>query len=502
MVSLPTSGGEKRRESARKKIKEKRSFGKWSGSGSGVAELNLDLPEDRVVSLAAKMSSAAVENGRPSSAARAMVVRAWRERWSDVQWGVRLKTVLHNGASTKASSSSSFPGDAANLSSVLLESALVGPAPNALVLGYLRHSLASRVVSRAALLRAVAAVDDRWDRPHCSSALVDLAAAAADRCEGSLRPSRGEDPVALSTALLHLLWWLLRLAAASLEAMEKSRRASAIGGSSPAEGTIDRANYKRSLDLARALVGGDLTQALLYVGKAEEKDTWSKVASACKMLGEQVKQSEFPSSSSFVKAEVSKLIASIKSLDPGRSSSNTSSSDAPMTGPPFSLSLILQPVVAFDAILHSSTSDQTSLGLRLYSSALTLNLSFSDLVFYLIRCSLFTVSQDTSIHSLKMDAFILVKLPGLLDQLVRKLPVFILCVETTKAFMSGKLILSGFFDESRLWQRPQNSYGNVQGPGQNPARRVAAGRCRPELRLQHRGLPPPSGWPLQPRPHD
>ena len=70
-----------------------------------------------------------------TSALRSLLMKAWRERWSDIQWGIHLKSVLPRGCS----------GDAYNLSSLILQQALVAPVPNELILSYLRHSLAAQV---------------------------------------------------------------------------------------------------------------------------------------------------------------------------------------------------------------------------------------------------------------------------------------------------------------------------------------------------------------------
>jgi len=62
-----------------------------------------------------------------------------------------------------------------DMAKLILEQALIGPAPNTLTLSYLRHCLASGLLSHASLLSALTTLEPRWRRPHCTAALLDLA---------------------------------------------------------------------------------------------------------------------------------------------------------------------------------------------------------------------------------------------------------------------------------------------------------------------------------------
>eukprot|EP00058_Branchiostoma_floridae_P015206 XP_002600694.1 hypothetical protein BRAFLDRAFT_118555 [Branchiostoma floridae] len=81
-------------------------------------------------------------NGRASI--KSFLLRAWRERWTELQWSVNLKQAFPGGSM-----------DQYQLAECILQQAFVGPTPNTLVLSYLRHALSSQVVSYGAFLNAL-----------------------------------------------------------------------------------------------------------------------------------------------------------------------------------------------------------------------------------------------------------------------------------------------------------------------------------------------------------
>ncbi len=376
-----------------------------------------------------KVKSSSSGAGASSAAVRALLLRAWRERWGDVLFGIHIKTVIRQqgeatGGGGLAAATAAFddqsqspssapwlcPGDAVQISEQLLSHALTGSTPNALFLGYLRHCVAARIASHSALLASIAAISDSvFERPHCTVALIRLSEEVVPKATSA-------------SALAQIAAWLLTAVSASLARIE-SRAPSTLG--------VDTENYESGLKLLRKLaVETEFTAALLYIGKKEEPEAQAKIVAMCKQLNEQVciervilpiesYSSCFPVCAlkvsqtqvhAALKQEVTKLTTALKTLDP-KSLTVAESKASSVGGFPF-----VQPLLAYEAVLRP-TSDLTGLSQQLYTQAFQHGLSFSELLYLIFRSCLISVGDSVTFDALKWDAFILIRLPALLEKL-------------------------------------------------------------------------------------
>uniref|UniRef100_A0A1B6MRZ1 Mediator of RNA polymerase II transcription subunit 24 n=1 Tax=Graphocephala atropunctata TaxID=36148 RepID=A0A1B6MRZ1_9HEMI len=212
-----------------------------------------------------------------TSSLKALLLRAWRERWSDLQWGIHIKTILPRGVS----------GDVYNLADCILQQALVGPGPNLLVLSYLKHSLSSQLVSYAAVLQRISKYDG-FHKPHCIISLLEFLENILPGITCRFKPE--EEMIAGS--VLSLAHWLLQCYYNTLQANSVE--------SSP-EMLIKPANI---LD---HMLKRDFTVAMLYLAKHEHKDLYIEVVNKCQILEAAINQSPTLSATAPIKNVLLKL---------------------------------------------------------------------------------------------------------------------------------------------------------------------------------------------------
>ncbi|XP_077979024.1 mediator of RNA polymerase II transcription subunit 24-like [Glandiceps talaboti] len=203
---------------------------------------------------------------------KSLLLRAWRERWSDVQWSAQVKGLLQKGTS----------GDVYNLAEMLLSQALIGPSPNTLILSYLKHAISSQVVSYAAVLTSMVRYEDLFtSRPYCMRSLLDLLVSCAHKIRSFEIPDssqqltqwllgschgNAEECLILCQSLLTAVFWLLR---GILHALEKQREIK--------ETFVIAKNMEMCSDVLKRLYEAKPTRGLLYIGRLEDANTWNGI---------------------------------------------------------------------------------------------------------------------------------------------------------------------------------------------------------------------------------
>lgn len=91
-----------------------------------------------------------------------LLLRAWRERWTEIEFGRSLKRLLPRCVS----------GDVYDLAECILKQAITGPIPNPLLMNYLNHCLTAGVVTYGSVLLAITKIPD--PKPNCVSCLLEF----------------------------------------------------------------------------------------------------------------------------------------------------------------------------------------------------------------------------------------------------------------------------------------------------------------------------------------
>ena len=350
-------------------------------------KMTLDLKRG-VVRSASSATPTAAQQGS-SAALRSLLIRAWRERWGDVQWGIQVKAVIPRGAT----------GDSIQIPEAILAQALTGPTPNATVLGYLRHSLAAQIVSHAAVLDAVVKFDRFSTHPHCTAALVALIDAAKSRLTSAR--ARAEECMHLAASLLRLVTWLLRVLLASLVKVETPRQSDLA---------VDAANAENAVRLLRFLVlESDFTSAMLHVARTDEREVHYLALGLSKQVLDALSASHNLCSSK-LRPEFERVSTALRTLDPAKAQPERDREKG-ADGLP-----VLQPLLAFEAVLRP-TSDLTALAYHIQSIAQAHGLGFPDTLYHILRGCLSSLCREISLDAFKWDAFVLIRMPGLLERL-------------------------------------------------------------------------------------
>ncbi|XP_053709795.1 mediator of RNA polymerase II transcription subunit 24 isoform X1 [Synchiropus splendidus] len=183
------------------------------------------------------------------------ILQAWKERWSDYQWSIYIKSNFPKGATWEY----------LNLAEALMEQAMIGPSPNPLILSYLKYSISSQMVSHSSVLTAISKFDD-FSRELCVKSLLEIMDMFCHRlrCHG-----KAEECIALCRALLGVVVWLLQGSAWYCEKLRE-----------PGPMTSTEACLSACQDRLHSLIKSSKNRSLVHIARLEEPGSWSCVEQA------------------------------------------------------------------------------------------------------------------------------------------------------------------------------------------------------------------------------
>lgn len=188
---------------------------------------------------------------------KALILKAWRERWTDIQWGINIKTIIPRGVS----------GDLYNLADCILQQAMVGCGANQLIMSYLKHSLAAHLVSYAAVLQRISKFD-AFHKPHCILSLLEFLESFLNNI--TCRSKMEED--VLANSVCSTILWLLQVYHFSLSKY-------------PSSNLIQSQELlEKSTALLNSIVQTDFLFASFYLAKQNEPDEYNEVMKKCQEI--------------------------------------------------------------------------------------------------------------------------------------------------------------------------------------------------------------------------
>ncbi|XP_073959099.1 mediator of RNA polymerase II transcription subunit 24-like [Choristoneura fumiferana] len=319
------------------------------------------------------------KNNSKTSSLKALILKAWRERWTDIQWGINIKTIIPRGVS----------GDLYNLADCILQQAMVGCGANQLVISYLKHSLASHLVSYAAVLQRISKFD-AFHKPHCILSLLEFLERFLDSitCRGKL-----EEEV-FANAVSSTILWLLQVYHYSLSKYPSSNHVQS------------QELLEKSTALLNSIVNTDFLLAMFYLAKQNDPDEYNEVTKKCQEI------TAFMMMNTQFKAPVAihETLQKICNLDIDKI--------APLNVKPEPVTHCLQALIAID-LLANPSADMQQLSTQLLMIKRIKGYSLGRLYCELIRAcfiSLNDSSKDASKQAL-WAAFTFLKIPQVIHYL-------------------------------------------------------------------------------------
>ncbi|KAH7947457.1 hypothetical protein HPB52_012186 [Rhipicephalus sanguineus] len=317
-----------------------------------------------------------------TSSIKSLLLQAWRERWTDVRWGINIKNVLPRGVS----------GDVYDLADCILQEALVGPGPNNLFLSYLTHCLSAQVVSYGAVLSSIGRFQSFF-KPPCILSLLQLlySIQAKITCHGN-----EEECIALCKAIVGVTHWLYLCMCHSIGKIVELKQ-------SAEHGLI----LEKACESLSFFSESTFLKALLYIGKHEEPAVYAQLVQKQQELETKLSQSQ---GFSIPKDTLEGALNLVRLVDdmPKISASSCVSGRVPKQP----LVCSLNANVAIEAVLNPASDIQSTVDHLLLMKKL-LNLTSAELYCEIIRAGFMGLANSSS-EDLKWAAFTFLKVPQLL----------------------------------------------------------------------------------------
>lgn len=344
--------------------------------------------------------------------AKGLLMRAWRERWNEIQWGIHMKKVIISAP----------PGtDTKELAVVLLQQALVGAHPNSLILSYVRHAVFTKLLPSVAALKYIYMYEE-FSKPHCLLALADMAKDFVLHMSYSYGTEGG---VNLCQTLQSLLHWLLRVMLRSVQQYQESRHK-------------EYQNVLHAAALAAdAITESSTVNGLVYIAQSEDSEIFCDMEQTELNVRGTLSQLAQDAISEDVRQDVSNLnfLKSIKCM--------VTPADALLDVSHLPISPTIATMVALEAVLNP-TSDMQPFVDQLFVLEKLMKLQRPYLYCELFRAcfmGLIDLKSGESQEQYRWCAFTFLKIPQILQKIQQQQPSRDFTSDLEEGF--NKLLYSG-----------------------------------------------------------
>lgn len=307
-----------------------------------------------------------------------ILMKAWRERWTEFQFGIQIKQAFENP-------SIRLPVDAYNLTDAILEQTLIGAGVNKLLLSYLKHSLYSQLISYPAVIMRITKYSN-FDRYFCIKALLDFLISIID---GVNCRSKAEES-ALMSASQSLVCWLIEM---TEKLLVKVKEASNI------QSKEQEQCLEKITTLAHQMVQNQFLMGVLYLSKLDDRENYEKCVMGYKKIHGWNKHEVVKDFYQMVFVKLDHM--AMKELEPRAVEP---------------ISFCMQPFMSIEVLVNSSAETSVHVSKFLMIQKLK-KYSMARLYCEIIRSCFITLCHVKEVNYRVWGAFFLFKVPQILKQL-------------------------------------------------------------------------------------